>query len=161
MNKSASPPQRQKGFTLIEMMVVVSLVAILAALALPSFTTMIANQRVTSAAQELLTLLQFARAEGVYKRTQTTVTATGLTWQAKAGAQVLREATLSDAVSVVPGSAGGVTFDVSGQASAAAGVTSYAVTFSATNATRVQCLSVTRAGLVRLLPSVPAGQACP
>jgi prepilin-type N-terminal cleavage/methylation domain-containing protein len=156
MNKSASPPQRQKGFTLIEMMVVVVLVAILAALALPSFTTMIANQRVTSAAQELLTLLQFARAEGVYKRTQTTVTATGQTWQAKAGAQVLREATLSDAVSVVPGSAGGVTFDVSGQASAAAGATSYAVTFSASNATRVQCLSVTRAGLVRL-----QSQACP
>src|SRR2546427_357715 len=38
--------QRPRGFTLIEMMVVVALVAILAALAAPSFIAQIANQRV-------------------------------------------------------------------------------------------------------------------
>ncbi|MGJ7502317.1 GspH/FimT family pseudopilin [Variovorax sp. ZT5P49] len=162
MKKLTLSPQRQKGFTLIEMMVVVALVAILAALAMPSFTTMIANQRVTSATQELQTLFQFARAEGVYKRTQSTVTATGQKWEAKVGAQVLRDATLSDVVSVEPSSSGGVIFEVSGQARpAAAGSTSYTVSVSATNATRVQCLSVTRAGLVRLMPSVAAGQSCP
>lgn len=160
MKKTALSLQREKGFTLIEAMVVVALVAILATLALPSFTTLIANQRVTSAAQELLTLLQFARAESVYKRTESTVTATGPKWQANVGAQVLREATLSDAVSVEPGSSGGVIFEVSGQARSASGGTSYTVSVSATNATRVQCLSVTRAGLVRL-QSKAAGQACP
>ncbi|KIQ35802.1 hypothetical protein RT97_03260 [Variovorax paradoxus] len=159
MHKSTFLPQRQKGFTLIEMMVVVVLVAILTVLALPSFTTMMANQRVTSAAQELLTLLQFARAEGVYKRSQTTVTATGQTWQAKLGTEVLREAALSDAVTIEPGSTGGVVFESSGQARTAGGGTSYVVTFSATNATRIQCLSVSGAGLVRL-KSAASGQAC-
>jgi type II secretion system protein H len=130
--------REQEGFTLIEMMVVVVLVAILAALAMPSFTAMIANQRVTSAAQELQTLLQYARAEGVYKRTQSTVTATDQTWQAKAGTQVLREATLSDSVTVEAGSSGGVIFEATGQAR------------PGTNASRVQCLTVTGAGLVRL-----------
>lgn len=161
MKTLALSPQGQKGFTLIEMMVVVVLLAILAALAMPSFTTMIANQRVNSAAQELLTLLQFARAEGVYKRTESTITVTGQTWQAKVGAEVRREATLSDVVSVAPSSSGGVIFEVSGQARpASGGASTYTVSVSAAKASRVQCLGVTRAGLVRMLPSVAVGQSC-
>jgi type II secretion system protein H len=160
MKTSTLSPQAQKGFTLIEVMTVVVVVAILAALAAPSFTTMIANQRVTSAAQELQTLFEFARAESVYKRTESTVTATGQKWQVKVGDQVLREATLSDAVSVEPGSAGGVAFEVSGQARPASGGAPYTLSFSTTNATRVQCLSVTGPGLVRV-QRVAAGQACP
>lgn len=52
------------------MMVVVALVAILAALAAPSFIVQIANQRVSSAALELQSLLQLARSEAVYKRVE-------------------------------------------------------------------------------------------
>jgi prepilin-type N-terminal cleavage/methylation domain-containing protein len=151
-----------QGFTLIEAMVVVSLVAILAALAVPSFTTMIANQRVSSAAQEVQTLLLFARAEAVYKRTPTAVTATGQKWEAKVatGGQLLREIVASDAVTVTPGSANGVGFDVTGAAKPAAGTaTTYVLTFSATQATRVQCLRVTGAGLVRQ-DKLAAGQTC-
>jgi type II secretion system protein H len=160
MKKLALSTRTQEGFTLIELMVVVTLVAILAALAMPSFTTQIANQRVTSAAQDLQTLLQFARAESVYKRTQSTVTATGQTWQAKDGAKVLREATVSDVVSIEPGSSGGLIFDVTGQAKpASGGGTSYTASVSAPNASRVQCLTVTGTGLVRL-KSAATKQAC-
>lgn len=140
-------------------MVVVALVAILAALAAPSFTTMIANQRLASATQEVQVLLQFARAEAVYKRTQSSVTATGQTWQAKVGAQVLRETSISEAVTVVPGSANGVVFEVTGAAKPAAGSAPYVLTFSATKASRVQCLSVTGAGLVRQ-ERLATGQSC-
>jgi type II secretion system protein H len=151
MNKSALSPQAQKGFTLIEVMTVVAVLAILAALAAPSFTTLIANQRVTSTAQELQALIEFARAESVYKRTESTVTATGQKWQVKVGDQVLREATMSDAVSIEPGSDGGVAFEVSGQARpASGGAPPYTLSFSATDATRVHCLSVTGPGLVKL-----------
>ena len=155
----ARPAHRVDGFTLIEAMVVVALVAILAALAVPSFNTMIANQRVATAAQELQVLLQFARAEAVYKRTESSVTATGQKWEAKVGTQVLRETVLSDAVSVVPGSANGVVFAVTGGARPAAGSAPYTLTLSATRATRVQCVSVTGAGLVRQQKA--AGQSCP
>jgi prepilin-type N-terminal cleavage/methylation domain-containing protein len=160
MKKAALLSQAQNGFTLIEMMVVVTVLAVLAALAMPSFTTMIANQRVTSAAQELQNLLQFARAESVYKRTESTVTAAGQIWQVKVGNQVLREATLSEVVSVEPGSSGGVAFEISGQARPASGAAPYTLSFSTTNATRVQCLSVTGAGLVRV-QRVASGEACP
>lgn len=139
---------RHDGFTLIEAMVVVALVAILAALAAPSFTTLIANQRVTSSAQELQTLLQFARAEAVYQRTASTVTATGQKWEAKVGAKVLREAVLPDAVTVTPASANGVSFDITGTAKPAAGSAPYLVSVSAAKASSIQCISVTGAGLV-------------
>lgn len=160
MKKPALSPRGLKGFTLIEMMVVVLVLAVLAAFAVPSFRTMIANQRVTSAAQELQVVLLYARSEAVYKRVETTVTSSGQKWEVTAAEQVLREATLSDVVNVEPGSAGGVIFDVSGQAKPAAGGTSYTVSVSATDASRVQCLNVSPAGLVRL-KGVPVGQACP
>lgn len=140
-------------------MVVVAMVAILAAIAVPSFTTMIANQRLAAATQDLQSLLQFARAEAVYKRTQSSVTASGQTWQAKVGTQVLREASISDAVTVVPGTANGVVFETTGAAKPAAGSAPYTLTFTAINATRVQCLNVTGAGLVR--PTrLATGQTC-
>lgn len=139
----------QPGFTLIESMVVLALVAILAALAAPSFTTLIANQRVNASAQELQALFLFARAEAVYQRTASTVTATGQKWEAKVGSKVLREAVLSDAVTVTPGSANGVSFDVTGTAKPAAGSAPYLLSVSATKASSIQCVSVTGAGLVR------------
>lgn len=154
------PASRLQGFTLLEAMVVVALVAILAALAVPSFSTAMANQRVNSAAQELQGLLLFARAESVYKRTQSSATASGQKWEAKMGAQVLRETVLSDAVSVVPGSANGVVFEVTGAARPAVGSPPYTLQISATQASRVQCLSVTGAGLVRQ-QKVAVGQSCP
>ncbi len=160
MSKAIHPrPRASQGFTLIEAMVVVALVAILAALAAPSFITTIANQRVSSAAQELQTLLLFARAEAVYKRTETSVTADGQKWEAKAGTQVLRETVLSDAVTVTPGSDNGVVFDVMGAARPASGSAHYILTFSATQASRVQCVRVTGAGLVRQ-GKLAAGQTC-
>ncbi|WP_428422001.1 GspH/FimT family pseudopilin [Methylibium sp.] len=56
---------RSAGFTLIELMVVISIVAISAALAAPSFTQMIANYRVRSGAESMLNGLNLARAEAV------------------------------------------------------------------------------------------------
>lgn len=142
-------------------MVVVGLLAILAAMAMPSFTGAIASHRVNSAAQELQTLLQFARAEAVYHRTQITVAPTSSQkWQATNSIKVLREASLSDIVSITAASTNGVVFSVEGQAKPASGSAPYKVSISATNASRVQCLSVIGTGLVRL-QTVAAGQTCP
>lgn len=52
-----------KGFTLIELMVVIALMAILIALSVPSFRNMIEMQRLRGVHGELATDLQFARAE--------------------------------------------------------------------------------------------------
>ncbi len=56
-----------KGFTLIELMISVALIAIIASLAAPSFTTMIATQRIKGLANEIMTDLSFAKMESVQK----------------------------------------------------------------------------------------------
>ena len=58
---------RASGFTLIELMVVVALVAIILALAAPSFTSTLARKRMEGVASELATDLQYARSEAAQR----------------------------------------------------------------------------------------------
>lgn len=64
-NPSAQIRHFAAGFTAIELMVVVSIVAILAALAAPSFTPLIENWRVREATEQLQSTLYFARSEAI------------------------------------------------------------------------------------------------
>jgi type IV fimbrial biogenesis protein FimU len=63
------------GFTLVEMMVVVALLAIMASIAMPSFARLIAANSVEAAGNELYGLLQYARAEAVARGQRVTVSA--------------------------------------------------------------------------------------
>lgn len=154
--------RRQPGFTLIELMVALSVLAVLAALAAPSFMAQIADQRVKSAAQEMQTLLQFARAQSVYKRSAISVTGSGQTWSVKAGSELLRQAQLPASVTPTPSndSRDGLAFDAAGVAKPISGAsTPYLLALTDPRATRMQCISVTRTGLVRQQPQ-PAGSTC-
>jgi type IV fimbrial biogenesis protein FimT len=55
----------QTGFTLVELMVTLAVAGIVVSLATPSFNEMIANSRLTSAANELVGALSYARSEAV------------------------------------------------------------------------------------------------
>jgi type IV fimbrial biogenesis protein FimT len=65
--------RNQSGFTLVELMVTVAVVAILAVVAAPSMSSMIDNGRITSQSEELVTSLQLARAEAVRRNTRVTL----------------------------------------------------------------------------------------
>ncbi|QDI03104.1 prepilin-type N-terminal cleavage/methylation domain-containing protein [Xanthomonas cerealis pv. cerealis] len=56
---------RLRGFTLVELMVTVAVLAIIMALAFPSFTMLIRSNRLTSTANELVAALQVSRSEAV------------------------------------------------------------------------------------------------
>jgi len=56
---------RSLGFTLIELMVVVALIGIVAAYAVPSFTQLVERSRVTSTVNGVLGILNYARSEAV------------------------------------------------------------------------------------------------
>jgi len=59
------PSHRQSGFTAIELMVTVAIVAILAALALPSFQASLRSNRVATTTNEVLASLALARTEAI------------------------------------------------------------------------------------------------
>lgn len=67
------PARKVRGFTLIELMVVVAMLAILAALAAPSFADAIRRQRVESMREEMLASVALAKAEAVTRGQRVTM----------------------------------------------------------------------------------------
>ncbi len=81
------------GFTLIEGMVVVAIVAILAALAAPSFRDIIANQRVKGVSADLQMALVKARSEATKRNVSVTLSPKAGNWAS--GWQILNPADAS------------------------------------------------------------------
>ena len=64
---------RHAGFTVLELMIVVALIAVLSVIAAPSLRDLIKNARMTSQANDLMTDLAIARAEAVKRGVRTAV----------------------------------------------------------------------------------------
>jgi type IV fimbrial biogenesis protein FimT len=88
-----------KGFTLLELMVVIAIVAIMISIATPSFRAQIEASRLRADTDNVVTALQFARSEAVTRRAD--VTASNFA----GGASVAQGAT---AIRVFPAQSSGV-----------------------------------------------------
>ncbi len=71
---------RSAGFNVVELMVVVFIIAILAAIAGPDMARMIRTQRIKTSAFDVLATLTLARSEAIKRNLTVTITPTGGDW---------------------------------------------------------------------------------
>jgi len=70
------------GFTLLEMMIVITIVAILTVVGLPAMRDLVKNQRLKSASLDLYGSLALARSEAIKRNVDTVIIAAPSGWQA-------------------------------------------------------------------------------
>ena len=74
-------PGRQRGVSLVELIIVLVVFSIMASFAVPSFTRMVATQRVKATSGDLFTALVRTRSEAIKRNADVTLTAVGGNWQ--------------------------------------------------------------------------------
>ncbi len=97
--------KRQSGFTLLELLVTLLIVGVLLSLGVPSFNTMIQNNRLSTTANDISIALNLARSESIKRGVQINVTQAGGGWTN--GSTV--ELTDGTDLRVFPGSSGSIT----------------------------------------------------
>lgn len=116
-----------RGFTLIELIITMAIAVVLLSIAVPSFTTMLRNNRVTTLANEFITTINLARSEAIRRGTTITVSSTSgnTAWQngwsmtPAASSTVLRQtaALPSGNTLIASASTSSISFDSLGRAS--------------------------------------------
>lgn len=91
---------KQAGFSLFELLVVIAVAGILAAMAVPAFTSQVAKRRLEGAAGELSADLQYARSQAVADNTNVTFASSGGTAYSITGNQTYKTVTLGAGLSI-------------------------------------------------------------
>lgn len=140
----------QRGFSLIELMVVVSIAAIMLGLGIPATREFMATQRVKSTAFDFAAALLLARSEAVKRNAAVTLAQTdgdwGKGWTVATGGTTLSTKEAPAGVSITPGDPAivNIGYQGNGRLSAAAEVT---FQFGAENTPAVRCVRIGTSGV--------------
>lgn len=139
----------QRGFTMIELIMVMAIAVVLMAVAAPSMSELIANQRVRGMAGDLHLALVRTRSEAIKRNTSVTLSPTGGSW---ANGWSIADPTSStaDPLLVQTGASGvtvtsalaSVTYNGTGRTTTGSG--SFVV--GSSNTTRTRCVSIDTSG---------------
>nr|WP_311528145.1 GspH/FimT family pseudopilin [uncultured Ralstonia sp.] len=147
--RAAAPRNsRHAGFTLIEVVTTVTILAILLTIATPYFRDFVLTQRAKAGAYDLISSLLYARSEALKRNTNVVVTPTNGGWQN--GWSVTVGTTALAKHEAVPGltvtaPAGNLVYTSSGRVSAAA-ISSFSIAASGSSATPT-CVKVELSGM--------------
>lgn len=112
------------GFTVIELLLTVVILAILAAIAAPNVTALLLSTRVKGAANDLYSTLIFARSEAIKRSASIDVVPISAAWedgwQLKAGATILRQQDAYPSSLSIVGPVGTISYQRDGRLSGAA-----------------------------------------
>ena len=143
---------KQGGFTLIELIVTMAVLAIIASFAAPSFGNMLNQQNLNKSSRELAAILSQARAKAALERRQVTVR---LNSTALNTPNILNWAPTGKAVLMMTNPEP-IVFMPNGLIQGAVGDTSLRICDSATNGRNAKTISVSRMGTIQ----TPVDGAC-
>ncbi len=103
-----------RGFTLVELMITLALLAIVATIAVPNFVQFIRNNQVQAKADEVKSFLQYARGQAVASRKTYQVTVADAEWEAKSAKGVERKLEFNNAQAQARTSINTFTFNPNG-----------------------------------------------
>jgi len=143
-----------RGFTIIELMVVVAIAAILAAIAVPSMQDMIVSARVRGASSDFYSALVQARSEAIKRRTTVTIEPASTYWNAgwrvKIGTNTFATIeALPSTIAVLPASsATAISYAMNGRVSAGGQTVVFYVPGAST--VKARCVTIDTNGMPRV-----------
>jgi len=139
---------KAKGFTIIEALLVIAILAILAAIGMPNLSTFILSQRLKSASFDIFSTLVYARSEAITRNGTVNVTPVGGNWSggwtvidAATGTTLRSQGALNGITMTGPAS---VSYAGMGRLNTA--ITSFSITATGVNDSNSRCVSVDLSG---------------
>jgi len=154
----AYPATGGRGFSLVELIIALALLAILAGMAAPTFSDMVAGQRIRSTAGEIHAALFLARSEAMKRNTSIALSARDASdwsqgWRIGAdGGDILRQETVGGGIEIQGPASGMVTFLWTGRPAATSADAVFRLR-SPVSGVAARCVSLSLGGM-------PEGRPC-